>query len=60
MLHPARCYVLCRFKQPGCQSFNYITQTGECDLNNATIEEFPEDIQEVEGVNYFDMQVSLF
>ena len=57
-VNPQRCYVLCRFKQPGCKSFNYDVQGKRCELNDATADEFPLDVRQESGVNYFGLEVS--
>ena len=55
-VNAARCYVLCRFKQPGCKSFNYDVQGKQCQFSNGTAEEYPSDVRAEADVNYFDLK----
>ena len=55
-VNPARCYVLCRFKQPDCKSFNYDVQGKQCQFSNGTAEEYPSDVRAEADVNYFDLK----
>ena len=58
VVRPTRCYVLCSVRVPRCKSFNYDSRKRQCELNDATMEEFPADVRELSEVKYFGLMVS--
>ena len=42
---------------PLCKSFNYDSRKRQCELNEATMEEFPADVRDLSGVKYVGFMV---
>ena len=50
------CGASCLRNSSACYSFNFCRDTKRCELNNATVTDYPEDLKPAEGCSYFDIK----
>ncbi|XP_035684350.1 uncharacterized protein LOC118421254 [Branchiostoma floridae] len=57
--HSTQCAQLCRLT-PDCKSYQYRQAEQRCEINNATMREFPEDVKAVNGWSYYKRNAIAF